>query len=612
MRRAFKLIVQGTGAIALAGVVMALQTPPETAISNAGLWVKKISGLTPAWLQPQSADTWATILVSLALGAVLLSLYQSYRRWQTRMSPSTEAQFAEATTSEVDEAPAQPEPNISLTEVGARVERTMPPRPEGGKSLTNYLVSLNLKIADEVVGKRLSVWGRSGQAAIKPLSATTLDRAIFDARRDQIRVPGVGGIAAYDDVKLCRAQVDEIWPPDSSLGGIPAIINDRPKDEVLQALVKSRLPDGGYDYPKLRSEIDRITDPRRQFKEAFAERAAEIEDQAAHPIARQHEVKLAPPARVEEWMPLHQALHYLVYDSLWARGQHRPETKEAFDQVVSMEFRERLSRGEVRARGAKGVAFSDDGKPTEEIPVTYWVDGFVLPHGVIALGDVKQDAVGNSQAKHTYRRVIIHRGDLFSTWPPSGLSGLTPLSAFVEPLRKQIEQERSQRPGGSFEEFGYSYKKAVLQASIKDPRGTREAREVNKPYKTTITMILKNEHRKALTECSVVLVELECNGIRSPVGKRMRVAGEGEFTVQPNSPKHFALLVRDMSDAVTPAPFLLRLNNGELPLEESSTYILVLELRSRYPIPTRVTVRIDTGTNLDVEAEIVDQRLPED
>lgn len=78
--------------------------------------------------------------------------------------------------------------------------------------------------------------------------------------------------------------------------------------------------------------------------------------------------------------------------------------------------------------------------------MTYWVDGFVLPHGLIVLGDVKQDAVGNPHDKHTYRRVIIHRGNLEAAWPPSGMTGLTPLSVVVEPLRKRVSEERKVRP----------------------------------------------------------------------------------------------------------------------------------------------------------------------
>ena len=155
-----------------------------------------------------------------------------------------------------------------------------------------------------------------------------------------------------------------------------------------------------------------------------------------------------PTTQGEEWIPLHQALHYLVYDTLWARKQRQPETEEAFNQTVSSEFRERLARGEVRPRGVKSRAFADDGKPTKEIPLTYWVDGLILPHGLIVPGDVKQDAVGNPQDMHTYRRVIIHRGNIEAASPPSGMAGLTPLSVVVEPLRKPIAEEKG--PDTSF------------------------------------------------------------------------------------------------------------------------------------------------------------------
>lgn len=82
MRRITIIILQATGAMMLAGAIMALQTPPDTAMSNAGLWVKKISGSAPLWMQPQSFDTWATVILSMIAGAVAWSFWQNYLRWR--------------------------------------------------------------------------------------------------------------------------------------------------------------------------------------------------------------------------------------------------------------------------------------------------------------------------------------------------------------------------------------------------------------------------------------------------------------------------------------------------------------------------------------------------
>ncbi len=49
----------------------------------------------------------------------------------------------------------------------------------------------------------------------------------------------------------------------------------RPKDEIERALEDSRKSDGTFDYKRLREEIDRVTDPQRDFNEAFAEASKE-------------------------------------------------------------------------------------------------------------------------------------------------------------------------------------------------------------------------------------------------------------------------------------------------------------------------------------------------
>ena len=52
-----------------------------------------------------------------------------------------------------------------------------------------------------------------------------------------------------------------------------------------------------------------------------------------------------------DWMPLCDALHYLVYNSQWADTQPAASDRNDFDRRVGGEMRERLARGEVDARG---------------------------------------------------------------------------------------------------------------------------------------------------------------------------------------------------------------------------------------------------------------------
>jgi hypothetical protein len=151
------------------------------------------------------------------------------------------------------------------------------------------------------------------------------------------------------------------------------------------------------------------------------------------------------PLETSGWMPLHQALHYLVYESRWAETQPTPANKMAFDHAVDGEFLEQLARGDVKARGKAGwenAAIAQ--RTTQPIPADFWTRAFILSHDKIVLADSENDAVGRS-GEQGYRYVVIDRYDVERIWPRSAASvGLTPLAAFCEPLRRQIEQEKSQ------------------------------------------------------------------------------------------------------------------------------------------------------------------------
>jgi len=137
-----------------------------------------------------------------------------------------------------------------------------------------------------------------------------------------------------------------------------------------------------------------------------------------------------------EWTPLPAALRYLVYESEWGHQQAKPTSVAEFDRLVAMEFRERLARGEVRARGAKGEAFSNPERPTEDISSHYWQHGTIQPHAEIQMEDSNRAAAWKTGSNDTYRRVIISTADLASTWPGAGTATLSSLASFVEPSRK--------------------------------------------------------------------------------------------------------------------------------------------------------------------------------
>jgi hypothetical protein len=196
----------------------------------------------------------------------------------------------------------------------------------------------------------------------------------------------------------------------------------------------------------------------------------------------------------EAWIPLHIALRHLVYDSEWAHRQTVPGSQQDFDRIVQKEFKERLARGEVKARGSKGKNWEAD-RPTQDIPASYWLDGFVRPYGSLVLADENQDAAGNPVEQTTYRNVLVSHDELWAVWPKAAIQGLSPLATFCEPQRLAIEQEKGNKKP-SFASFGYAYPKAVLKASIPQEKGERSARSGEEPHEMGIAFAVLNDHKR--------------------------------------------------------------------------------------------------------------------
>jgi hypothetical protein len=81
------------------------------------------------------------------------------------------------------------------------------------------------------------------------------------------------------------------------------------------------------------------------------------------------------------------------------------------------------------------------------------------------------------------------------------------------------------------------------------------------------------------------------------------------FVLEAGKDRRLGLISRNISDKVTPEPFLLRLASEQIPLRENTTYTLQIELRSEYPIPTVVTVSIKTESGLVATARVTEMRL---
>jgi hypothetical protein len=163
------------------------------------------------------------------------------------------------------------------------------------------------------------------------------------------------------------------------------------------------------------------------------------------------------------------------------------------------------------------------------------------------------------------------------------------------------------------QEFDYPYRKAVLQAEVRVPVGTQEARAGHEPHKATWVMTLVNKHSKPLHDCSVILFALGREGEPlTEIEEPLRIGSEATFTVDSKSPKNFPLLSRDISDTVTPAPFIMRTVSRQIPLADNTLYYAGLALHSRYPHPTIVFIMISTRTGLAARIELVRQWVEEE
>ena len=156
--------------------------------------------------------------------------------------------------------------------------------------------------------------------------------------------------------------------------------------------------------------------------------------------------------------------------------------------------------------------------------------------------------------------------------------------------------------------FNYPYPKAVLQAKMGKEHGTAEARAGEEAHRLTIVMAVENKHTKPLRDCSAIVTSLTLpNGKTVDIG--LPLTGGDKFDIDTRRPKHLPLLMRDISDKVTPEPFLLRTAGPGTRLKEGAHYLAHLELRSAYPHPTKIVVQINTGRKLAARAAIISQGL---
>lgn len=162
------------------------------------------------------------------------------------------------------------------------------------------------------------------------------------------------------------------------------------------------------------------------------------------------------------------------------------------------------------------------------------------------------------------------------------------------------------------EAISFPYRKAVLQ--VKELKATAHARGGEKGLvKIGCHIDIENQTGKPLKECRVRLVSI--NGDKLDTDNFLRIGGlrgddtETLFTTYHHSIKRINFMKRDLDDVVSNPPFLLCLNDRDLPLSDGKEYKFTFALESEYEHPTFVTVRCFIPERETIEISVENQSL---
>lgn len=333
-----------------------------------------------------------------------------------------------------------------------------------------------------------------------------------------------------------------------------------------------------------------------------------------------------------DWVPFHKALRYLVYEAQWAHEQDEPKTEQEFNDIISGEFVERLARGEITSRGRQHGASQNSKRASEPIPADYWVTGFVRPFAEIVLTDDKRCAAANPEQKHSFIQIMVNENDVFRIWPQTNSLDRSPLAEFIDARRPLEEDGRSSAETSIKEkktksddqahelarriaaapktsEFVFPTLVAILRAEIDRENGLKSAQAGKPPHSVSVLMRIANIHTKPMDNCMVQLFSIKKSGLESAQHQLFKFSGKTKFKTNPNQTNNFYFVKRDMTDPITPKPFVILLADREMPLHENSQYLLKLKLISPYPIPTIVEVEVRTGDGVEISCVIKRQYL---
>ena len=156
--------------------------------------------------------------------------------------------------------------------------------------------------------------------------------------------------------------------------------------------------------------------------------------------------------------------------------------------------------------------------------------------------------------------------------------------------------------------FDYPFPKAVLQVSVASPKGTLEAGPNGIPHKLSIIIQVENVHRNPIKEWHAKITRVSSDGDRLPIEGELAIS-RSHREIGVGKRANVLFLYRDVSDAVSCPPFLLRMLEKDVPLKENREYLIGMELRCGNPYVTDLLLALRTGKDLDAEVTIIHQSV---
>lgn len=110
--------------------------------------------------------------------------------------------------------PLRPVPDFPLNKLLARLYKILGPAPEmRTPESQKFIRKVNLEIMDQVVHRKLRLWGRSGDRALEVIMDHECQNGTLDHVRGRLSVPAAyTSDHIYTDLHFSQRQIDAVWP----------------------------------------------------------------------------------------------------------------------------------------------------------------------------------------------------------------------------------------------------------------------------------------------------------------------------------------------------------------------------------------------------------------